>query len=54
MRVIGPVTCAKRPTRRPPAGVALDLPGTPSLRSGDTVQLQIDGLGGRRPTFGQA
>ncbi|MDQ0585234.1 hypothetical protein QF030_007412 [Streptomyces rishiriensis] len=37
-----------------PAGVALGLPGTPHLRPGDTVELEIDGLGGRRQTFGQA
>ncbi|MRX44740.1 fumarylacetoacetate hydrolase family protein [Agromyces kandeliae] len=28
-----------------PAGVALGLPGTPYLRDGDTVELEIDGLG---------
>lgn len=28
-----------------PAGVALGLPGTPYLRAGDTVDLEIDGLG---------
>ncbi|WP_405962386.1 fumarylacetoacetate hydrolase family protein [Streptomyces sp. NBC_00723] len=37
-----------------PAGVALGLPGTPYLRPGDTVELEIDGLGGQRQTFGQA
>jgi 2-keto-4-pentenoate hydratase/2-oxohepta-3-ene-1,7-dioic acid hydratase in catechol pathway len=37
-----------------PAGVALGLPGTPYLRPGDTVELEIDGLGGRRQTFGHA
>jgi len=37
-----------------PAGVALGLPGTPFLRSGDTVELSIDGLGGQRQTFAQA
>jgi 2-keto-4-pentenoate hydratase/2-oxohepta-3-ene-1,7-dioic acid hydratase in catechol pathway len=37
-----------------PAGVALGLPGTPYLRAGDTVELEIDGLGGQRQTFGQA
>ncbi|MFD9389431.1 fumarylacetoacetate hydrolase family protein [Streptomyces sp. NPDC060000] len=37
-----------------PTGVALGLPGTPFLRPGDTVELEIDGLGGRRQTFGQA
>ncbi|GAA1059962.1 fumarylacetoacetate hydrolase family protein [Agromyces bracchium] len=28
-----------------PAGVALGLPGTPYLRDGDSVELEIDGLG---------
>ncbi|GGI44028.1 2-keto-4-pentenoate hydratase/2-oxohepta-3-ene-1,7-dioic acid hydratase in catechol pathway [Agromyces flavus] len=28
-----------------PAGVALGLPGNPYLRAGDTVELEIDGLG---------
>ncbi|GHE65656.1 fumarylacetoacetate hydrolase family protein [Streptomyces capitiformicae] len=37
-----------------PAGVALGLPGTPFLRPGDTVELEIDGLGGQRQTFGHA
>jgi 2-keto-4-pentenoate hydratase/2-oxohepta-3-ene-1,7-dioic acid hydratase in catechol pathway len=37
-----------------PAGVALGLPGTPYLRSGDTVELSVDGLGSQRQTFGQA
>jgi 2-keto-4-pentenoate hydratase/2-oxohepta-3-ene-1,7-dioic acid hydratase in catechol pathway len=37
-----------------PAGVALGLPGTPYLRPGDTVDLEIDGLGSQRQTFGQA
>jgi 2-keto-4-pentenoate hydratase/2-oxohepta-3-ene-1,7-dioic acid hydratase in catechol pathway len=37
-----------------PAGVALGLPGTPYLRPGDTVELEIGGLGGQRQTFGQA
>jgi 2-keto-4-pentenoate hydratase/2-oxohepta-3-ene-1,7-dioic acid hydratase in catechol pathway len=37
-----------------PAGVALGLPGTSYLRAGDTVELEIDGLGGQRQTFGQA
>ncbi|QYX82230.1 fumarylacetoacetate hydrolase family protein [Streptomyces akebiae] len=37
-----------------PAGVALGLPGTPYLRPGDTVELEIDGLGSQRQTFGQA
>ena len=31
-----------------PAGVALGLPGTPYLRSGDVVELSIDGLGSAR------
>lgn len=37
-----------------PAGVALGLPGTPYLRPGDTVELEIDGLGSQRQTFAQA
>ncbi|KPI28662.1 Ureidoglycolate lyase [Actinobacteria bacterium OV320] len=37
-----------------PAGVALGLPGTPFLRPGDTVELDIDGLGSQRQTFAQA
>ncbi|WP_367318731.1 fumarylacetoacetate hydrolase family protein [Streptomyces sp. HUAS ZL42] len=37
-----------------PAGVALGLPGTPYLRPGDTVELEIDGLGGQRQTFAPA
>ncbi|MFE7766655.1 fumarylacetoacetate hydrolase family protein [Streptomyces sp. NPDC057438] len=37
-----------------PAGVALGLPGTPYLLPGDTVELEIDGLGSQRQTFGQA
>jgi 2-keto-4-pentenoate hydratase/2-oxohepta-3-ene-1,7-dioic acid hydratase in catechol pathway len=37
-----------------PAGVALGLPGTPYLRSGDTVELSIDGLGSQRQTFARA
>ncbi|MFB7654428.1 MULTISPECIES: fumarylacetoacetate hydrolase family protein [unclassified Streptomyces] len=37
-----------------PAGVALGLPGTPYLRAGDTVELEIDGLGRRRQTFEDA
>ncbi|WP_405718138.1 fumarylacetoacetate hydrolase family protein [Streptomyces sp. NBC_01537] len=37
-----------------PAGVALGLPGTPYLRPGDTVELDIDGLGSQRQTFAQA
>ena len=31
-----------------PAGVALGLPGTPYLRVGDVVELEIDGLGAAR------
>ncbi|MFC1414350.1 fumarylacetoacetate hydrolase family protein [Streptacidiphilus sp. N1-12] len=34
-----------------PAGVALGLPGNPYLRSGDVVELSIDGLGTQRQTF---
>lgn len=34
-----------------PAGVALGLPGNPYLRSGDVVELSIDGLGSQRQTF---
>ncbi|WP_282701404.1 fumarylacetoacetate hydrolase family protein [Streptomyces sp. CC219B] len=37
-----------------PAGVALGLPDTPYLRSGDTVELSVEGLGEQRQTFGQA
>jgi 2-keto-4-pentenoate hydratase/2-oxohepta-3-ene-1,7-dioic acid hydratase in catechol pathway len=37
-----------------PAGVALGLPGTPYLRAGDVVELEIDGLGRQRQTLGQA
>ncbi|MEU6260213.1 fumarylacetoacetate hydrolase family protein [Streptomyces griseorubiginosus] len=37
-----------------PAGVALGLPGTPFLRSGDVVELTVDGLGTQRQTFAQA
>ncbi|MET9357799.1 fumarylacetoacetate hydrolase family protein [Streptomyces sp. NPDC006617] len=37
-----------------PAGVALGLPGTPYLRAGDTVELEIDGLGRQRQTFEDA
>jgi 2-keto-4-pentenoate hydratase/2-oxohepta-3-ene-1,7-dioic acid hydratase in catechol pathway len=37
-----------------PAGVALGLPGTPYLRPGDTVELEIDGLGSQRQIFAQA
>jgi 2-keto-4-pentenoate hydratase/2-oxohepta-3-ene-1,7-dioic acid hydratase in catechol pathway len=31
-----------------PAGVAMALPGTPYLRTGDVVELEIDGLGRQR------
>jgi 2-keto-4-pentenoate hydratase/2-oxohepta-3-ene-1,7-dioic acid hydratase in catechol pathway len=37
-----------------PAGVALGLPGTPYLRAGDVVELEISGLGRSRQTFEQA
>jgi 2-keto-4-pentenoate hydratase/2-oxohepta-3-ene-1,7-dioic acid hydratase in catechol pathway len=37
-----------------PAGVALGLPGTPYLRAGDVVELEIDGLGRQRQEMGQA
>ena len=37
-----------------PAGVALGLPGTPYLREGDIVELEIDGLGRQAQTFRQA
>jgi 2-keto-4-pentenoate hydratase/2-oxohepta-3-ene-1,7-dioic acid hydratase in catechol pathway len=37
-----------------PAGVALGRPGTPYLRAGDVVELEIDGLGRQRQTFRQA
>ena len=37
-----------------PAGVALGLPDTPYLRAGDTVELEIDGLGRQRQTFRDA
>jgi len=37
-----------------PAGVALGLPGTPYLRAGDVVELEIDGLGRARQTMVQA
>jgi 2-keto-4-pentenoate hydratase/2-oxohepta-3-ene-1,7-dioic acid hydratase in catechol pathway len=37
-----------------PAGVALGLPGTPYLRKGDVVELEIDGLGRQRQVLGQA
>lgn len=37
-----------------PAGVALGLPGTPYLREGDIVELEIDGLGRARQRMVQA
>jgi 2-keto-4-pentenoate hydratase/2-oxohepta-3-ene-1,7-dioic acid hydratase in catechol pathway len=37
-----------------PAGVALGRPGTPFLRAGDVVELEIDGLGRQRQVLGQA
>jgi len=37
-----------------PAGVALGLPDHPYLRAGDVVEVEIDGLGRQRQTFGQA
>ena len=37
-----------------PAGVALGLPGTPYLRDGDVVELEIDGLGRARQALVQA
>jgi 2-keto-4-pentenoate hydratase/2-oxohepta-3-ene-1,7-dioic acid hydratase in catechol pathway len=37
-----------------PAGVALGVPGTPFLKPGDVVELEIDGLGRQRQTFGAA
>ena len=37
-----------------PAGVALGLPGTPYLRDGDVVELEIDGLGRARQRIVQA
>jgi 2-keto-4-pentenoate hydratase/2-oxohepta-3-ene-1,7-dioic acid hydratase in catechol pathway len=37
-----------------PAGVALGRPGTPYLRAGDVVELEVDGLGRQRQVFGQA
>ena len=37
-----------------PAGVALGRPGTPYLRPGDVVALEIDGLGRQRQTLAQA
>lgn len=37
-----------------PAGVALGIPGNPYLRPGQTVELEIDGLGSQRQVFAQA
>ncbi|MBA8795455.1 2-keto-4-pentenoate hydratase/2-oxohepta-3-ene-1,7-dioic acid hydratase in catechol pathway [Friedmanniella endophytica] len=37
-----------------PAGVALGQPDKPYLRAGDVVELEIDGLGKQRQTFGAA
>jgi 2-keto-4-pentenoate hydratase/2-oxohepta-3-ene-1,7-dioic acid hydratase in catechol pathway len=37
-----------------PAGVALGRPGTPYLKAGDVVELEIDGLGRQRQEMGQA
>jgi 2-keto-4-pentenoate hydratase/2-oxohepta-3-ene-1,7-dioic acid hydratase in catechol pathway len=37
-----------------PAGVALGIPGQPYLRAGDTVELEIDGLGRQRQQLKQA
>ena len=37
-----------------PAGVALGLPGSPYLRAGDIVELDISSLGRQRQTIGQA
>jgi 2-keto-4-pentenoate hydratase/2-oxohepta-3-ene-1,7-dioic acid hydratase in catechol pathway len=37
-----------------PAGVAMGLPGTPYLRAGDVVQLEISGLGNARQKVGAA
>lgn len=37
-----------------PAGVALGVPGTPYLKPGDRVELEIDGLGRQTQTFGAA
>ena len=37
-----------------PAGVALGRPGTPYLRAGDVVELEIDGLGRQRQVVEQA
>ncbi len=37
-----------------PHGVAMGLPGTPYLRPGDVVEVEIDGLGRQRQTMGKA
>jgi len=37
-----------------PAGVAMGRPGQPYLEKGDTVELEITGLGRQRQTMGQA
>lgn len=37
-----------------PAGVAMGKPGTPYLKGGDVVELEIDGLGRQRQRMGQA
>jgi 2-keto-4-pentenoate hydratase/2-oxohepta-3-ene-1,7-dioic acid hydratase in catechol pathway len=37
-----------------PAGVAMGSPGRAYLRAGDVVELEIDGLGRQRQTFGAA
>jgi 2-keto-4-pentenoate hydratase/2-oxohepta-3-ene-1,7-dioic acid hydratase in catechol pathway len=37
-----------------PAGVALGLPGSPYLRPGDLVELEITGLGAQSQTFAEA
>ncbi|MFD3456313.1 fumarylacetoacetate hydrolase family protein [Streptomyces sp. NPDC058691] len=37
-----------------PSGVAMGRPGRPYLRAGDTVDVEIDGLGRQRQIFGQA
>lgn len=37
-----------------PAGVAMGRPGQPYLEEGDTMELEITGLGRQRQTMGQA
>lgn len=37
-----------------PAGVALGVPGTSYLQAGDVVEVEVDGLGRQRQTFGAA